>query len=440
MRKQFPIVTTILIAGLVLGTTVGPLVSATVPGVTEFISVDSSGGTTPSSASRLSYDGGSGITSSQVSGDGRYVAFSSGANNLVTGDTNAKYDAFVRDTTNDTTERISLGINGMQTNSYGYARAISYSGRFVLFELENTSANVGLYLRDRLSQTTSSIAYNASGARGQGISADGRFVLYSTAWAETSVSTGGKLQVYSKDLHTNTSKIISLDTTGSAANSDSIGLGMSCDGNVMAFSSGATNLPGNASVTAGKQNIFLAVAGWSGVELTNITNYVSGKNLRGGQVACNGNEVAYIADTTAYKYNRLTNSTETVSLDTSGIDAGAWRVSVSGDGRFVAFITSGSTVDPAYPSTYAGTKADVYLRDTKNNTTQLITFTPLGNRSGWVENSSYYPGLSLSPDGSKIAYNFITPNVSSGNSELITGLNTGTTNTRNDIYESSTGF
>src|SRR5262245_55000678 len=52
--------------------------------------------------------------SPSISADGRYVAFSSGATNLVPGDTNGVDDVFVRDLWNGTTVRASVDSSGVQ--------------------------------------------------------------------------------------------------------------------------------------------------------------------------------------------------------------------------------------------------------------------------------------------------------------------------------------
>ena len=54
-----------------------------------------------------------------VSADGRYVAFLSNSTNLVTGDTNAAVDVFVRDLKTDTTTRVSVSGDGDQQNGQG---------------------------------------------------------------------------------------------------------------------------------------------------------------------------------------------------------------------------------------------------------------------------------------------------------------------------------
>ena len=53
-----------------------------------------------------------------LSVDGRFVAFQSFASNLVPGDTNGERDVFVRDRQTGTTERVNLGPNGVQGNDF----------------------------------------------------------------------------------------------------------------------------------------------------------------------------------------------------------------------------------------------------------------------------------------------------------------------------------
>ena len=69
-----------------------------------------------------------------ISADGRFVAFLSGATNLVGGDTNGKADIFVHDRQTGTTERVSVATGGTQaTGGDSYPPAISADGRFVAF-------------------------------------------------------------------------------------------------------------------------------------------------------------------------------------------------------------------------------------------------------------------------------------------------------------------
>src|SRR5438132_902839 len=77
--------------------------------------------------------GNSGSHYSSISADGRFVAFQSGASNLVLSDTNGVYDVFVHDRQNGTTTRVSVDSNGAEGNGGCYEPSISADGRFVAF-------------------------------------------------------------------------------------------------------------------------------------------------------------------------------------------------------------------------------------------------------------------------------------------------------------------
>src|SRR3954471_9467575 len=66
-----------------------------------------------------------------ISAGGRYVAFVSAASNLVAGDTNPRSDVFVRDRVARVTERVSVGVAGVQANGRSTTPAISADGRYV---------------------------------------------------------------------------------------------------------------------------------------------------------------------------------------------------------------------------------------------------------------------------------------------------------------------
>ena len=65
--------------------------------------------------------------------DGRHVVFRSDATNLVAGDTNGQRDVFVRDVVLGTTTRISLSTSGGQGDRESSRPTISADGRFVAF-------------------------------------------------------------------------------------------------------------------------------------------------------------------------------------------------------------------------------------------------------------------------------------------------------------------
>jgi hypothetical protein len=120
--------------------------------------------------------GGSGRPANDVSFDfgisahGRYVAFVSLATNLVPGDTNRQRDVFVRDRLTDRTERVSVGPGGRQSNGLSWAAALSADGRFVAFTSAATNLVAGdtnraddVFVRDRLRHTAARVSVGPSG-------------------------------------------------------------------------------------------------------------------------------------------------------------------------------------------------------------------------------------------------------------------------------------
>jgi hypothetical protein len=79
----------------------------------------------------------------QISNSGRYVVFESNATNLVANDTNARPDIFVRDRQNDKTRRVSLRFDGSQPNDTSFIADISNDGKFVSFASGATNLIAG---------------------------------------------------------------------------------------------------------------------------------------------------------------------------------------------------------------------------------------------------------------------------------------------------------
>jgi WD40-like Beta Propeller Repeat len=91
-------------------------------GTTTRVSVDSAGNEGNARSSTVS-----------ISADGRFVAFSSDASNLVPGDTNRVEDVFVHDRKTGITTRVSVDNAGNQGNGFSSEASISADGRFVAF-------------------------------------------------------------------------------------------------------------------------------------------------------------------------------------------------------------------------------------------------------------------------------------------------------------------
>jgi len=170
-----------------------------------------------------------------ISADGRFVAFSSDASNIVPGDTNSNPDVFVRDTLTNTTTRVSVDSAGNQANSISDGASISADGRFVAF-LSNasnivpgdTNSSGDIFVRDTLTNTTTRVSLDSAGNQGNSfsilpsISADGRFVaFYSNASNLVPGDTNSSQDVFLRDTLTNTTTRVSVDSADNQANSDS---------------------------------------------------------------------------------------------------------------------------------------------------------------------------------------------------------------------------
>ena len=127
-----------------------------------------------------------------ISADGRYVAFRSWASNLVPGDTNGKSNIFVHDRKTGETKIISKGSDGKQAKGPSSLPSISADGRFVAFlsgagnlVQGDTNGMDDAFVHDRQTGKTEIISVDSAGNQGKGggcfipvINADGRFVAF----------------------------------------------------------------------------------------------------------------------------------------------------------------------------------------------------------------------------------------------------------------------
>jgi Tol biopolymer transport system component len=193
-----------------------------------------------------------------VSPNGRYVVFSSAARNLVVGDRNQAADVFLRDLRQGTTTLVSCSRNGKRTaNGASTALGVSASGRYVLFTSQADNAAAGdrngasdLFVRDLRDAVTKIVSVNPNGRTANGpstagaLSSDGRYVLFaSNATNLTTPATSGVGDIFRRDVVDGITTLVSGATTSSAGGdgrSDSPLL--TPDGRYGLFVSAASNL------------------------------------------------------------------------------------------------------------------------------------------------------------------------------------------------------
>ncbi len=194
-----------------------------------------------------------------VSADGRFVAFTSQAANLVPEDTNNAADVFVFDLVMNQMQRVSRSTQGEPANGPSANAVISADGRWVAFESFATNLSVldpfpvqDIYVHDRLTGQTSLVSVNQEGEPANGgsaspaISADGRYIAFFSAASNLVYGdTNAAWDVFIKDQFTGRVIRASQTNQGEQANGPSgPAVSISGDGRYVAYGSEANNLAG----------------------------------------------------------------------------------------------------------------------------------------------------------------------------------------------------
>jgi len=350
-----------------------------------------------------------------ISEDGRYVTFSSRASNLVAGDTNGVADGFLHDTQTGTTSLISVSSTGTQGNDQSNSIAITPDGRFVAFwsaasnlVTGDTNNKYDVFLRDTQTNTTTRVSVASNGTQGTAnsgstgaISANGRYITFtSTAGNLVSGDVNGKQDIFLHDTQTGNTTLISKSSAGVLGNDYSFRPSISADGRYIVFDSRASNL------AAGDNNIFFDV--FLHDTLTGQTSLVS-KSSQGvsgtrdsmyAKISPDGKLVVFHSNannlvagdvnnycpvyfgaeykscTDIFIYNVLTGTTSLVSLSSSGTqgNAASTRPSFSSDGRYIVFQSEADNL----VSGDSNNKEDIFSHDIQTGTTTLASVSSTG--------------------------------------------------------------
>jgi hypothetical protein len=275
-------------------------------------------------AGQAAADSGSGDSVTPIiSADGRYVLFASTANNLVVVGTNKPIPA-----------------------------------------IEPAPLNV--YVRDRISATTTLVIMNSAGTGGGNdnswpiaLSTNGQFVLFESAASNlVSGDTNKSTDIFVRDLVNNQTLLVSVNTNGVSGNRDSSGSSMTPDGRYVAFISKATDL-----------------------------------------VAADTNAIPDV-----FVRDLQTSNTVLVSVGALSVSASAQpsiiSPEISSDGRYVLFTSVGTNLVPGVQTTN-----ELYLRDLVAGTT--VWASSGATQAAWTvfgstRSASY--NYMLSPDGRFVCY------------------------------------
>lgn len=328
------------------------------------------------SVSELGEEGFGQAATPALSADGRYLVFASNSPNLVPGDTNNRFDVFLRDRVAGTLELVSVATDGTQGNLDSIAPAISADGRYVAFAsaatnlvADDVNNSFDIFVRDRLAQTTTLVSVASDGTRGNGlslaprISADGSVVVFHS-FASNLVpdDTNGVPDVFAHDVASGITTRVSVASDGTQGNQQSVGAMVSGDGRFVAFDSDASNL---------------------------VSNDLNGR-------------------TDVFVHDRLSGGTERVSVASDGTEANDRSgfvdpPALSFDGRFAAFTSSANNL----VENDTNNVVDVFLRDRATGTTIRVDVTPDGGEADGA--ASLWP--SLSADGRVVVFASMATNL-----------------------------
>ena len=365
---------------------------------------------------------------------GARVAFESFAGNLVSDDTNAASDVFVRDLVAGSTIRVSEDSADGQAPSGGRRGAINADGTRIAFVsgdplvAGDTNGADDVYVRDLQAGTLVRASVATGGVQANGSSGEpaiddgGAHVAFSSRASnlEPGGDTNGKIDIYWRDLGSDTTVAVSRATgaAGPLADGDCSSPAISGDGLGVAFQSRAANLGGGAPQS---QLAYLRRLN------TNETLVLSRADGAAGDVANRFSGIVSLG--TAPTASAWVSLASNLDPDASGEFAEVFKRDLSGepatvlvsrpsgtgprnatvnlsfigprsisaDGRLVTFVSRADGIEPAA----AGPLGHVFVRDTVTDLTALVSRGP--GPVGVVANGDSFHGA-ISASGTHVAF------------------------------------
>ncbi len=315
---------------------------------------------------------------SHISANGRFVAFRSAASNLVPGDTNNEIDIFVHDRETRETIRVSVASDGSQANDFNFAARLSADGRWISFGSDATNLVPGdthevcdSFVHDRLTGETTRISTASDGSQANdfsfapgSLSADGRYVVFdSDASNLVPGDTNAATDIFLHDRKTAETTRVSISSGGVQANDFSLAGSISVDGQVIVFTSAASNLvPGDMN---NQSDIFV--------------------------------------------HDRRTGDTKRVSVSSDGSQANGSSVDsrVSANGQLVVFDSMATNLVMGDTNR----QRDVFVHDRQTGQTLRVSAIPEGSQANGPSKKGH-----LSADGGRVVFSSFADNLARGDS------------------------
>ncbi len=370
-----------------------------------------------------------------VSEDGRFVVFTSWATNLVPDDTNGVQDVFVRDRWLGTTARVSVDLAGGNADGPSFDASISADGRYVVFTSAATDLVPGdrnwqfdIFRRDLWLGTTTRVSVTPDGgdpaddSAGPSISSDGRYVGF-VSWARQLTPDDpdwSRRDVFVRDMTLGTTTLATIGADGSDAEEDCWEAAISGDGRRISFITTADNLVANDGNTW--MDVF--ARDLDAAETIRISLDANGgdpdNRSRHPRLSDDGHWVAFRSNATdlvsgdtndqADIFIRdldrgITNRINLSNIGEQAADGGSWFPDLSGDGRYVAYLSDAANLFPGDTNACG----DIVGHDRVTGVTTDLSVPAGGGLSDrWSNNPS------LSRDGRYVVFESLATNMVPG--------------------------
>lgn len=335
-----------------------------------------------------------------------------------------------------TNQAIDQSTSGGIPNSYAFYSASSQDGRYIAFQSASTNlttpsttgSSYQIFIRDRLTSTTTLVSQSASGSQGNSysqsprISADGRYVVFeSNASNLVGSDTNSTLDTFIRDTALGTTTRVSTSSSGSQANAGSQSADVSADGKYVVFESYATNLVSSPTVSSGG-HIYLKNMTTGAVQL--ISQSSSGSIENGDsfypRISCEGRTILFQSYANNLVSGDTNNPNKTISriytvdmlkpvdpIYLTGTNNGNMAYgSISCNGNYIAFVSDASNLVGGDTNSVT----DIFVYDRIKNTFDRVSVSSTGIEGN--DTSSNSP--SISNDGKYVAFNSAATNLVAG--------------------------
>ncbi|MFK7958417.1 MAG: hypothetical protein AB8B96_20160 [Lysobacterales bacterium] len=349
-------------------------------GLTDFYRLDRRAGSYERVSGSATVQGNSSAARGVLSADGRVVAFHSGATNLTADAGNSFIDVFLWQAGQEL-EQISIGLQAAPANGSSLNPALSGDGRYVAFSsfasnlvVADDNESSDIFVHDRQSAMTQRVSLSSAGQEGDRgsfqptISVDGRYVAFTSEATNFSDNEFDQLpDLFVFDRSTGTTQLVNQSTNGVRANADSATPVLSPDGSAVAFYSRATTLE------AGFENVFFDVFVRDFLSLQ--TDLVSAApdepadaNSFNPAISIRGEWVAFQSEAAnlsaqdgntfsdIYVVNRFSGQSHIASRRATGTSAneGSFAASITSDGSAVSFESAATDLTPTGSAVTSG--------------------------------------------------------------------------------------